>query len=86
VDVPSIPPDVVVADLGACVDMDNDGHPSAACGGDDCDDNNPRRNPSAREVCDPMGVDEDCNGCTVSGGGLDGDQGGCMKTPLTSRG
>jgi hypothetical protein len=58
--------DVAILDQGTCVDMDNDGHPSAACGGDDCDDNNPRRNPSAREVCDPGGVDEDCNPCTVS--------------------
>ncbi|MBL8679961.1 MAG: putative metal-binding motif-containing protein [Myxococcales bacterium] len=59
------PPDVAMADQGTCVDMDNDGHPSAACGGDDCDDNNPRRNPSAREVCDAVGADEDCNPCTV---------------------
>ena len=71
--------DVMIADVGTCVDMDNDGHPSAACGGDDCDDNNPRRNPSAREVCDSMGVDEDCNPCTLgevvpSGRGGDSDR------------
>ncbi|MBL8679962.1 MAG: putative metal-binding motif-containing protein [Myxococcales bacterium] len=57
--------DVAVDDVGVCADMDNDGHPSAACGGDDCDDNNPRRNPSAREICDTAGVDEDCNPCTL---------------------
>ncbi|MBL8685021.1 MAG: hypothetical protein JNK05_37945 [Myxococcales bacterium] len=71
--------DVPTTDLGICADMDNDGHPSAACGGDDCDDNNPRRNPSAREVCDSMGTDEDCNPCTVAevtlnGMGGDGDR------------
>jgi alpha-tubulin suppressor-like RCC1 family protein len=65
-------------DGGTCVDEDNDGHPSAACGGDDCDDRNPRVNPSVREVCDNLGVDEDCDPCTVaqtlvSGRGGDGD-------------
>ncbi len=66
-------------DGGTCVDEDNDGHPSAACGGDDCDDRNARINPSVREVCDNLGVDEDCDPCTVaqvlvSGRGGDGDQ------------
>ncbi len=49
------------ADTGVCEDRDNDGHPSAACGGDDCDDNNPSRNPAVREVCGNM-VDDDCDG------------------------
>ncbi|MBL8685273.1 MAG: hypothetical protein JNK05_39205 [Myxococcales bacterium] len=78
---PPPPPDVPAVDGGTCVDMDNDGHPSAACGGDDCDDNNPRRNPSVREVCDNLGADEDCNPCTVAevtptGRGGDGDTDG----------
>lgn len=51
---------------GACVDLDDDGHQSAACGGDDCDDSNPRRYPGNREVCDTRGLDEDCDPCTVS--------------------
>jgi alpha-tubulin suppressor-like RCC1 family protein len=58
--------DVSLADGGTCEDRDNDGHPSASCGGDDCDDTNPRVNPSAREVCDSLGTDEDCNPCTVA--------------------
>ncbi|MFO0558778.1 MAG: MopE-related protein [Polyangiales bacterium] len=71
--------DIVPRDTGVCVDNDNDGHPSAACGGDDCDDNNPRRNPGIREVCDNLGVDEDCDLCTVAevsatGRGGDGDR------------
>ncbi|MBL8685151.1 MAG: hypothetical protein JNK05_38595 [Myxococcales bacterium] len=73
------PIDAPIVDAGVCRDMDNDGHPSAECGGDDCDDNNPRRNPSAREVCDGAGTDEDCNPCTVAefsvtGVGGDGDR------------
>ncbi len=78
-------PDVVAMDAplrrdtGTCEDNDNDGHPSAACGGDDCDDNNPRRNPGVREVCDALGNDEDCDPCTVAqvtlnGRGGDGDR------------
>lgn len=63
------------AELG-CPDRDNDGHRAASCGGDDCDDNDPRRNPGMREVCDPQGRDEDCNACTVGevvAGGVGGD-------------
>lgn len=30
--------------------------------GDDCDDNDPRVNPDATEVCDPLDIDEDCDG------------------------
>jgi hypothetical protein len=47
-------------------DLDGDGHLAgdvAACrvlGGDDCDDLDPARNPSAEEVCN--GIDDDCNG------------------------
>lgn len=41
-------------------DQDRDGHPSRACGGDDCDDLNPRAFPGAMELCTP--ADEDCDG------------------------
>ncbi|MBL8936448.1 MAG: putative metal-binding motif-containing protein [Archangium sp.] len=53
------------SDAGPCQDSDNDGHPAASCGGDDCDDGNQRVNPGVREVCDALEVDEDCNPCTV---------------------
>jgi hypothetical protein len=57
-----------------CVDNDSDGYPTSECGGmaPDCDDSNPMRNPGRTEVCDSMGVDEDCNPCTVAGAS-DGD-------------
>lgn len=42
-------------------DADGDGYVSAACGGDDCDDDDPRRRPDLDELC-IGGVDEDCDG------------------------
>jgi hypothetical protein len=41
-------------------DRDGDGTDSIACGGDDCDDNNPRVHIAAREICDA--VDNNCDG------------------------
>ncbi len=41
-------------------DIDGDTHVDAACGGDDCDDGDRARRPSAEERCN--GVDDDCNG------------------------
>lgn len=41
-------------------DDDRDGDPSIACGGTDCDDNNPARSGKAREICDRL--DNNCNG------------------------
>ncbi|MFO0684059.1 MAG: MopE-related protein [Sandaracinus sp.] len=45
------------------VDHDGDGSfaPTASCGGDDCDDNDPTRHPGANEVC-PGTVDSNCDG------------------------
>ena len=54
-------------------DADGDGHDSVACGGNDCDDSDPNRNPGAGEVCDPEGVDEDCNLETLGDTDMDGD-------------
>jgi hypothetical protein len=69
---------------GACAanpDADRDGHVSAACGGDDCDDTDPERHPGAVEICFgtlPSGRsaadhDEDCNPCTVYSPDIDAD-------------
>lgn len=68
-----------------CPDRDGDGHQDGACGGDDCDDNNPTRYPGATEVCDL--VDNDCN--EMSLGEMDNDHDGhismacCNPTPGT---
>jgi|GEM_PF-1354269 len=51
------------ADLGACPDVDGDGHGAIPCG-DDCDDADGTRYPSAAELCDYGGHDEDCNDAT----------------------
>jgi Putative metal-binding motif len=40
-------------------DADNDGYPSAECGGEDCDDDNAERFPGNAEICD--GQDNDCS-------------------------
>jgi hypothetical protein len=49
---------------GGCVhavrDGDGDGHGDQACGGDDCDDADAARFPTAPEACN--GVDDDCDG------------------------
>lgn len=45
-------------------DIDGDGH-AAAPWGDDCDDFDPRRSPSRKEVNDDEQLDEDCNPDTV---------------------
>lgn len=55
-----------------CVDADMDGHEDARCGGDDCDDSDPDRYPGNPEICDALGVDEDCNPNTL-GTDADGD-------------
>lgn len=55
------------------VDADGDGYVARESGGDDCDDDDPRRYPGNSEVCDHEHLDEDCD---LSTGGLmdvDGD-------------
>jgi len=50
---------------GFCPDADADGHQSEACGGDDCDDQNPYISPTAAEQCN--GLDENCDGVADDG-------------------
>ncbi len=56
-----------------CVDADGDGAPDMACGGTDCDDADPNRFPGNEEICDPAGIDEDCDPATLGGVDRDGD-------------
>ncbi|MFK7986340.1 MAG: MopE-related protein [Sandaracinaceae bacterium] len=58
-------------------DRDGDGARAIECGGDDCDDSDPRRFPDNPEVCDAAGLDEDCNPETL---GPDGDGDGAVST------
>lgn len=70
---------------GACLsacdvdpDADGDGAIAIACGGDDCDDADPSRYPGALEICDPEGVDEDCDPTTI--GAQDADEDGQVSS------
>lgn len=53
-------------------DGDGDGVASVACGGNDCDDNDPGAFPGNTEVCDEDDRDEDCDPVTL-GTDADGD-------------
>ena len=44
-----------------CVDDDHDGYLEEECGGEDCNDTDPRVNPGHSEVPD-NGIDDDCDG------------------------
>lgn len=60
-------------DCGSECRVDGDGHADMACGGDDCDDDDPLRYVGATEVCDPAGRDEDCDPSTFGFRDADGD-------------
>ena len=53
---------------GACEDKDGDGYEDEACGGDDCDDDDPTTNPGVFEDKEAGncadGKDNDCDGLT----------------------
>ena len=51
--------------LVSCADADGDGEGDVACGGRDCDDNDPRRFVGNTEICDAENIDEDCDPRTV---------------------
>ncbi len=46
-------------------DADGDGDRRPACGGGDCDDDNGGVNSNLDEMCDPAGINEDCNPLTI---------------------
>jgi hypothetical protein len=46
---------------GTATDVDGDGFGPIACGGGDCNDNDPREAPGLREICGNA-LDEDCSG------------------------
>ncbi len=58
--------------FAACVDVDGDGDYEAACGGGDCDDNDPTSFTGAPELCDG-GIDNDCDPSTLESVDNDGD-------------
>lgn len=55
------------------IDRDGDGSIAILSGGDDCDDEDPRRFPGNAEVCDADGHDEDCDYRTGGRRDVDGD-------------
>lgn len=54
-------------------DQDGDGFDAIACGGSDCDDSDSNRFPGNVEICDPVGIDEDCDFSTPGIQDIDGD-------------
>lgn len=54
-------------------DFDDDGFDALICGGSDCDDADPLRNPGGSEVCDDDDRDEDCDPSTFGNRDVDGD-------------
>ena len=58
-----------------CPDADSDGFFSAACGGNDCNDQDPLVNPRGVEVCGD-GIDQDCSGGDLA---CDGDEHAALR-------
>lgn len=52
---------LVLAGVWKLADRDHDGYPAASFGGADCDDNDPRRYPTATDMVG-NGIDENCTG------------------------
>jgi len=72
-----------VSQCRKAADCDEDGHDRIDAGGDDCDDNDPRRHPGRREVADLDGHDEDCDSHTY--GTLDNDRDGFTDASAYNR-
>ena len=64
-DTPDLMDEDVPQEMGCQIDVDGDGSMSMECGGDDCDDEDPRRFPGNTDICDE--VDNDCNGTLNDG-------------------
>ncbi|AKF02985.1 MopE-related protein [Sandaracinus amylolyticus] len=68
--------DACRSDCAVAPDADGDGAEAIECGGDDCDDAERRAFPGNVELCDPEGLDEDCDPTTL---GPDGDVDGFVR-------
>lgn len=75
--------DRCVTDPCANPDADGDGDARIACGGTDCDDDDPRRKGGNTEMCDAEGLDEDCDLETL---GHDGDADGFVDASCCNSG